>query len=143
LVSDNYLGITSRKKTSSQLETATRTIYPQLENNPIFAMVTSLAIVLFMILPFVSAVIAGAMLSVVTVVLLVLTNVIIYTRFNASTWFIGLLNFPFIMSLQALMIQWSMFKYEFSKVEWKDRNICIPVLNPPLKRQRSNPLTQK
>lgn len=142
LVSDGYLGITSRKRTSSQLETATRTIYPQLESNPIFSVAVSFALVMFLVLPFVNAVATGAAVSVVTVAILTITNVIIYTRFNASTWYIGMFNFVFIASLQALMVQWSMLKYEFSGVNWKDRNICIPVLNPPLKRQRSNPLTQ-
>jgi hypothetical protein len=67
---------------------------------------------------------------------MIATNLIVYTRFNASTWFIGLLNFPFIVLLEAGLVQLSMIKYEFSKVVWKERNICIPVLNPPLKRQR-------
>jgi len=147
LVSDSGLGVTSRKRTSSQMETATRTLYPLFRNNPILIFLASSGLLMLLVLPFAVAVLnaTGASLegyhfSILTAGLLIVTNLIVYTRFNASAWFIGLFNFPFIITLEAALLQWSMFKYEYSSVVWKDRNICTPVLNPPLKRQRDNPL---
>ncbi len=147
LVSDNELGVTSRKRTSSQMETATRTLYPLFRNNPILILLASTGLLALLVLPFAVVLlglngvnIEGYQFSVPTASLLVVTNLIIYTRFNASAWFVGLFNFPFIITLEAALLQWSMIKYEYSSVVWKDRNICIPVLNPPLKRQRDSPL---
>lgn len=147
IVSDSNLGVTSRKRTSSQIETATRTLYPLFRNNPLLILIASMGLLAVLVLPFL--VLAANILGVETANyhyawlsagVLILTNLIIYTRFNASTWFIGLFNFPFIILLEAFLLQWSMIKYEYSKVVWKDRNICMPVLNPPLKRQRNNPI---
>ncbi len=147
IVSDNTVGVTSRKRTSSQIETATRTLYPLFRNNPMLIFLASAGLLVVLVLPFLVALlsllgtnVANYHYGLTTSTLLVATNLVVYTRFNASTWFIGLVNFPFIIILEAGLLQWSMFKYEYSKVIWKDRNICIPVLNPPLKRQRQNPL---
>ncbi len=147
IVADRSLGVTSRKRTSSQTETAVRTLYPLFRENPLLIFVASFGLLSLLVLPFLVVILGlfgieipnyeHALLS---SVLLTVANLVVYTRFNASTWFIGLFNFPFIITLEALLMQWSMLKYEYSKVVWKDRNICIPVLNPPLKRQRSNPI---
>ncbi len=147
VVSDFSLGASSRKKTGSQLETATRTLSPLFQSNPIFIFLASLGLLLLLVFPFVIAAVElfgvnaqNYHWAFLTSALLITTNLAVYTRFNASTWYLGLINFPFIVLLEAGLLQWSMLKYEFSKVIWKDRNICTPVLNPPLKRQRSNPL---
>ena len=145
IVSDAYVGITSKKRTSSQLETATRTLYPLTKKNPLLVYLSSLTLLVFMVLPFVVSLMMilgydyeAYRYALASTIIFSITNVLIYTRFNSSTWFIGLLNFPFIIVLEAILLQWSMIKYEYGKVVWKDRNICIPVLNPPLRRQRGN-----
>ncbi len=147
LVSDSNLGVTTRKKPSSQFETATRTLYPMLGNNPLLALLVSLSLLSLFVLPFILVTldmlgfeIMVSSFALISAALLTLSNLVVYTRFNAASWFIGLFNFPFIISLETVLVQWSMVKYEFSSVTWKDRNICIPVLNPPLRRQRKNPI---
>lgn len=147
VVSDSRLGVTTRKKTSSQFETATRTLYPMLGENPLLALLVSLSLLSLLLVPFVIAALSLAGVDILisdyaiaSALLLTISNLVVYTRFNASSWFIGLFNFPFIIMLEAILIQWSMVKYEFSSVVWKNRNICIPVLNPPLRRQRKNPI---
>jgi len=147
VVSDSSLGVTTRKRTSSQLETAIRTLYPMLDENPITTFLTSLSLLLILVTPFILSglyllgfdILVGKF-ALISAMLLTLSNLVVYTRFNASSWFIGLFNFPFIMISESVLLQISMIKYEFSKVCWKDRNICIPVLNPPLHRQRKNPI---
>lgn len=143
IVSDPNLGVTTRKKTSSQLETATRTLYPMFGESPIVILIISLILLLVMATPFVLGLMAvlgietvAIEISLISIALFTLSNLVVYTRFNAYSWFIGIFNFPFIVILEAGLLQLSMIKYEFSSVIWKNRNICIPVLNPPLKRQR-------
>ncbi len=147
IVSDSNLGVTTRKKTSSQMETATRTLYPMFDNNPLLALLVSLSLLSLFVLPFILVVldllgfeIMVSGFAVISATLLTISNLVVYTRFNSASWFIGLFNFPFIVTLEVFLVQWSMVKYEFSSVLWKNRNICIPVLNPPLRRQRKNPI---
>jgi hypothetical protein len=47
------------------------------------------------------------------------------------------LNFPIMVAVEIVLGLLSMFKYEFSEVDWKGRNICLPVMHIAYKGPRN------
>jgi len=133
---DSLLGIESCKHEADQLETAVRMRYPQLHHRPENVALT-IGLELFVgVLPFVLA-IGGFWLSVgvvpiiiawLTVVLLIAAyeQVILATR--VQPWWKGW-HAPIGLLVDIALVHASMWQYEFSTVEWKGRNVCIPVMH--------------
>ncbi|HUS26557.1 MAG TPA: glycosyltransferase [Nevskiaceae bacterium] len=135
--SNSVLGLQSAKTAQDQRDTAIRTRYPQLHRRPENVVLATVLELALLVLPFVLAV-AGfwlpigpvaQVLAAVAALLLVLTYVLTArsTHINA-TWF-ACLAFPWVVLVDVALVHYSMWQYEFSVVDWKGRNICIPAMH--------------
>ncbi|MGF7229689.1 MAG: glycosyltransferase [Candidatus Saccharibacteria bacterium] len=135
--SDNMLGIESIKSPEDQRNTALRMRYPQLHRRPEMVYVLSLFELGFLVLPFVLA-IGGwwlpvshwtVWLAIAASVLLIISyeEMAISTRINY--WMFALIALPFVAMTDFVLLHRSMWQYEFSEVDWKGRNVCVPVMH--------------
>lgn len=134
--SDNKLGLTSVKTAYDQRQTAVRMRYPQLHRRIELVFVLTLGEVVLLVMPFVlfiSGIFAHFSLIIETltalaVILLMLTyRLIEFVAFPHNRWLI-LPIFVFAVIYDAVFVQYSMWKYEFSEVIWKGRNVCVPAM---------------
>ena len=65
--------------------------------------------------------------SLATVVLLSIANSLVYRLTLKRLWPLGLLSMPSLALADCLLAIKSMYSYEFGKVIWKERNICLPL----------------
>lgn len=133
---NSAIGLISHKALSDQRDTATRTKYPQLHRKPEWVLLLTLGELFGLVMPFMFL-IAGIMYSGLSIVLLLsaLTCVLLviwYLTVCAMTYrqpdLRSVVSLPFAALLDVAMLNYSMLKYEFSVVLWKDRNVCIPVM---------------
>lgn len=145
LASDGYsflrstdgLGIASNKPVAEQRETAIRMRYPQLHKRPEHVALLSMAELVFLLLPFIMSVIgfwvAIGPIAHVTAAIASLLLVIVYECLVLSTkvnsWWFGIISQPLAVLSDIVLLHYSMSKYELSTVEWKGRNVCIPVMH--------------
>jgi hypothetical protein len=142
-VSDGVVGISTEKKWSSQLETAVRIIYPICKRQPILIFATLVALASLLV-PYIYT--AWAMLTteppeqveVLLVALATIASIVLslgyalYLRMSSpKVWPVGLVAFPLLVLQEILLSVVSMIQYEFGEVNWKGRNVCYPVINPP------------
>lgn len=133
--SSEQLDIQTTKKLGEQYQTGLRVSYPQLRRRPENVLLVSLGQLLMLFAPFVVA-IAGLwvnfgsewQIAVISSLILVGIHSAIITVTNPSNWWVGLVNFPVDVLVDVVLKNSSMWKYEFSVVEWKGRNVCLPVL---------------
>lgn len=133
--SDARLGVTSEKTPREQFDTAVQTRYPQLRRRPEMVLaVAALELALF-IAPLLVATYAASTLHpglFVTAMAALLLQTASFARlqravFPRAGWQARLMFVPAIISDIALL-HYSMYKYEFSEVYWKGRNVCYPVM---------------
>ncbi len=130
-------GIESSKASREQLETAVRTRYPQLHRRPENVLLLTLFMAVTLLLPFVLAV-GGFWLPIgaLAQVLAALACALLITAYwlmttatrTGSRWF-GLVGLPLGILYDIGMQHYSMWQYEFSTVDWKGRNVCIPAMH--------------
>ena len=133
---DEILDIRTVKSIEDQLETSTRMRYPQVKKRPENVLLLSFIEMCFLLAPFGLA-ISGfwlgfgllQALSIVTAGVLVFSHHLIVASTNPANSLVALFNFPMVVTTEIALLYISMYKYEFSKVEWKGRNVCIPVLH--------------
>lgn len=135
LQSDTLTGVLSAKSFADQRATAIRTRYPLLHQSLELTIITSLLELTVLVVPFglyVSALLNQSWLifalADITVILLIVMYAqimnVTYRRFMwRSLWLL-----PFAALYDVALLHYSMYKYEFSEVEWKGRNVCIPVM---------------
>lgn len=137
LRSNTNLSLASRKTGAEQYNTAIRTRYPQLHRRPEMVCLFSLAALAFLLAPFVLMVIGfwgwfSALFEfgwIFTAALLViLYRVLEFAAFPRNPWII-LSFFPYVVAADLVRLHISMWKYEFSEVIWKGRNICLPTMH--------------
>lgn len=134
--STTRLGIMSMKSGSEQKETAVRVRYPQLHRRPELVLLVAVAELGLLFAPYVMVVIGfWGVFGQVAEVLLVSTCVLLVATYRSITWSTSPVNrwyaaplFPITVIVDTLLLHYSMTKYEFSTVEWKGRNICMPVM---------------
>ncbi len=137
LRANEQLGITSGKPANEQRETAIRMRYPQLHRRPEQVALLSFFQLTFLLLPFKMA-IAGFWIdigsiahfsSIAACVLLIVAyeRSVLSTHVNSAAF--GLIGLPFAVVADLYLLHYSMLKYEFSTVDWKGRNICIPAMH--------------
>lgn len=138
LCSGTVLGLSSHKPIVDQRATAVRTRYPQTHRRPEIVALVSVLEVLVLIVPFTSIITAAVAqqwvnlgISVLSVMLLIVFYVsmvsITYGRFLIrSLWLV-----PFAVLYDIGLLNYSMWRYEFREVIWKDRNVCIPLMTLP------------
>lgn len=133
--SANWLGISSAKSVDGQKQTALRTRYPQLKKRPetvAFLSLTELVLLLGTLFVIPAALKTGAVLALIiagcALVLLFAAQSLILFAANPSIWWQGVIGLPVAILADIILANYSMWKYEFSDVIWKGRNICLPVL---------------
>lgn len=145
---DDILDVETRKSLADQQETTIRMRYPQVRRRPEWAMILMVTELLLWLGPFALA-LSGfwvglgplQALAIVTCVLLILTHVLIVQVSNPANVLIALVNFPFAVIAEVVLGLTSMVRYEFSTVDWKGRNVCVPVMHviPKLPDIEQNP----
>lgn len=130
-------GIESVKSLADQRETAVRTRYPQLHRRPENVVAAAFVSVFCLFLPFVLVVVGfwlgmGAIAWALALFSAVLLTAVFYcvakTTRTTKIWF-GLIGMPLGALYDLGLLHYSMWQYEFSTVEWKGRNICIPAMH--------------
>ncbi len=137
LRSDDRLGITTTKTAQQQRETAVRTRYPQLHRRPEQVCAAAAAEFAFLLLPFALAIggfwwhIGGAMefLSIAASLLLIGSYALMAAATNLNGRWFRLIAFPLVVLVDLGLLHYSMWQYEFSVVEWKGRNVCVPAMH--------------
>lgn len=133
---DDLLDIQTAKALDEQRATAVRMRYPQVHRRPELVLPMTLAELLMLFGPFVLAFASliwhlGIIgwLSAAAAVLLVVTHILILAVSNPPNISLAFLNLPVVILTEIFLTYESMLKYEFSVVDWKGRNICIPVMH--------------
>jgi hypothetical protein len=131
------LGVESVKRVEDQRDTAVRMRYPQLHRRPEQVALLTAFEVLFLLLPFVLAIggfwlpigLTAHVLAAVACILLVISYEysVVSTRVN-SGW-LGILGQPIAVLTDIGLVHYSMWRYEFSTIDWRGRNVCVPVMH--------------
>lgn len=130
-------GFTSNKPIQEQRDTAIRMRYPQLHKRPEQVALFTLLAGLFLLLPAVLAIggfwlpvgTGAHILAAIAFALLITCYECLVLSTHVNTWWFGLVGQPFAAISDIILLHYSMWKYEFSTVEWKGRNVCIPVMH--------------
>jgi len=134
IVADPNLQITTEKSVENQRSTALRVRYPQLHKRLELLALHIILLLLFVISPFVfmGFWVSGSFATVVpsiTICLLFATQgLILFSTDRRSTLF-GMILLPVSVIIEFTMAILSMWRYEFSQMEWKGRNVCIPAMH--------------
>ncbi len=134
IVGTSNLGVISKKSPRDQFQTAIRKRYPQVGRAPERLLLVILVEAFFFIGPYFTGVVAFftndsllLLLSLCAIILLTVANAEIYKLAISRLWYFGFISvIPLVFADWFLMLK-SMHAYEFGKVVWKDRNICIPM----------------
>ncbi len=130
------LGIESTKPAKEQYDTAVRMRYPQLHRRPENVLFLA-AVSAFLLVPFVLAVLgffvsigwaAHVLAAVAAIVLITAYLRVTHVTRTGSGW-VNLFALPVALACDVAILHVSMWQYEFSTVEWKGRNICIPAMH--------------
>ncbi len=128
--------VTSSKKLPDQYNLAVRTRYPEVHRRlelVLIRLLAELGLLLgpFLLVPFALLTrnfwLAGLTAGAVTLLL-----VAHYQILRVSSQLhpvLMVLNFPVIVVVEVVINMISMIRYEFSVVDWKGRNICLPVMH--------------
>ncbi len=127
--------VESVKGLMQQWNTAVRTRYPETHRRLEGICLLTLAELLVLIGPLVTVLyglridssIFWAM-GLLSLGLLLLTHVVILRMIGARWPLLGIINFPLVVAMELFVLNYSMWRYEFSEVYWKGRNVCLPVL---------------
>ena len=132
---NGVFGLATDKSSRDQTDTAIRTRYPQLHKRPETVFLISSALFIAMVVPFICAFVlwiasfTAALVSVVVAILYVLSYYSLIKEVRQQPSLSVALMFPFAVIVDLFLLHLSMFRYEFGSVEWKGRNICIPVMH--------------
>jgi len=123
------------KQLSEQNETALRMRYPQVSRRPEMVLLLTVSEIALLLGPFVIAfggfwghLPAAQAIAAVAVGLLIITHYLILLASTPGRALIALPLLPLAFMNDIYMGNASMAAYEFSDVDWKGRNICLPVL---------------
>jgi hypothetical protein len=134
--SSGDLGVLSSKSFSEQLDRAVRLRYPEAHRRIELVLLLGLTEFTLLLLPFafiIAAVIvsnlAVFLLAIVSSACLLITHDTILRKTSLGHPIAALFTFPLIILTEIGLGLYSMYKYEFSVVDWKGRNICLPVMH--------------
>lgn len=137
--SDNSIGVYSGKSTMEQYATSVRVRYPQLHRRLELVAVCALLELILFIAPIVGLIFSftfdhgfayGLAWSVTTACLLITYAMVsVGPKLTNATY--GWLLMPVAFAVDFAILHISMWKYEFSSVDWKGRNVCVPVMHLP------------
>jgi len=132
---DAVFDISTNKSSRDQTDTAIRTRYPQLHKRPEIVFLLSMALFIAMIMPFICAVVLWvtgvfpALISLAVAIIYVVSYSILIKSVRQKGAPSIAIMFPLAVIVDLFLLHLSMFRYEFSSVEWKGRNICIPIMH--------------
>ncbi|MDZ7744968.1 MAG: glycosyltransferase family 2 protein [Candidatus Saccharibacteria bacterium] len=129
------LNLRTVKTVEQQLQTAVRMRYPQVKQRPEFICIVTAIQAIGVVFPFLymlSGVITGFgayhWLALLACAVYISVHYLIMVVSNPASVAVALINFPIAVITEIYIAHLSMFRYEFSEVKWKDRNVCIPVM---------------
>ena len=133
---DDLLDVQTRKDLFQQREMALRMRYPQLRRKLELVLTVVLVHALFLIGPFLYGLSGfwlgfdgSKLITWAAFGTLLLTHLTIVQITSPANILIAVINLPVVLITEIVLGLASMWKYEFAEVEWKDRNICIPVMH--------------
>lgn len=133
---NDILDVQTAKTFNDQRATAVRVKYPQLSKRPELVFFVALSQLFLLIGPFVGVVVGMVIhdtlflaLSAVASVVLVFVHIAIIHLTNPVNVLAALWNLPYAVAVDIWLTFYSMHKYEFGEVIWKERNVCIPVMH--------------
>jgi hypothetical protein len=137
LTGGTAFGVTSQKRIPDQRDTAVRVSYPSLHRRPQTVAIFGLSYLAWIAVPvlLVWYVLAGTLASVWIAVALGLMaiSVVMYAETLKLAYgrirLLDVISFPIAAALYVGLVNYSMYKYEFSEVVWKGRNVCVPVMH--------------
>lgn len=140
IISNDELGVTTAKKWSSQVESATRYLYPTFKRQPLAVLLGGFVMVGLFVTPF--AVLLSVPQSLQLLVPAAVASGVLWfgyalviARTHAYTWPLTVLLLPLSLVQELVLLIVSMLSYEFGDVNWKGRNVCYPVIEKfPRKR---------
>lgn len=143
IAGNRALGITTAKRWSSELESATRMLYPTYKRQPLLALAAILAIGGLLVAPYASAAYLlitqqfNGMLALSVAVCGIgwAVSAVVYWHTHPRVWILAAALLPFIAIQEMVVIALSMLQYEFGEVNWKGRNVCYPVISSAQTRQ--------
>lgn len=130
-------GVQSVKGAGEQHDTAVRMRYPQMHRRPENIFMLAMAELYVGLLPFVIALagywfgagLIAIVLSGVAVLLLTATYGTVAYGTGLDNGPVTWLTLPVVVVYDLVLLHYSMWRYEFSEVQWKGRNICIPAMH--------------
>lgn len=142
---NDYLQVATAKKLKEQIDTSIRVIYPELHRRMERNALIVLFMFIYMFMPYVqlvNCVVNGQygfifIVSVIAVSCLTISHLLITTFTNPILWPLAIVNFPYLVLQEIVLGVVSMYRYEFGEVNWKGRNVCLPIMHvvphlPPL-----------
>ncbi len=133
--SSNELELYTNKNYQQQLSTAVRNSYPKLRKKPEWVFLLSVIILVFFIFPFLFLILNNWLINInpllvsSTCLILIISHVSIVKISDPENTLIALVTFPIAAISEIIIENMSMFQYEYFTIEWKERNICIPVMH--------------
>jgi chlorobactene glucosyltransferase len=129
--------IASVKGAADQRATMLRTRYPQLHRRPENVIVLTAVQLFFLVLPFVMTLFGywlgvgwvAQLIALAAAIVLIATYQKLLLATRTGSWTRGLGGLPLATLYDIGMLHYSMWLYEFSTVDWKGRNICIPAMH--------------
>lgn len=140
---DNYsfmrvqgkLDIKSTKQLDEQWNTAIRVRYPQLKHRPESVALVFLAEFGLLLLPiflfifgFLNDIGSLWLLAGLSSIMLGLVQYLVVGAYRPKATGLYILLLPVSIIFDLIVLLTSMHRYEFSKIIWKERNVCIPVM---------------
>jgi len=139
------MGIYSNKHSDAQYNTSVRVRYPQLHRRLEFVVLIALFDLALLLGPFIGLLclqflpngLAYALVWTVCLACILTTYGLVAGGARLANPWVGWLIAPIAFAVDLVMLHISLWKYEFSTVSWKGRNVCIPVMRveshlPPL-----------
>lgn len=134
--SSEELEIRTLKTVAEQRATALRVRYPQARRRPetvLAITLVELAVFVFPLAAITTMLITGytsyIILPAISLVLVLATHLLILQVTNPANLTIAIITFPVAVLTELFVGYDSMLRYEFGSIEWKDRNVCIPVMH--------------
>jgi hypothetical protein len=132
------LMIESNKSPEEQFNTAVRSRYPQLHRRPEQVILVTLFELTALVGPFVVAIagfwspminLPAQVMAALAGVLLAVVYELVVLNTKVNNGWLGLVGLPLAAAVDIGLLHYSMWKYEFSEVDWKGRNICVPAMH--------------
>lgn len=133
IIANNDIGIASVKSFKGQFNTAIRTYYPLAHMRPEKVAIRTLLLIyaVWLIMSDVMTYIAGNTVTNVGLLILLLGFTIHWVvgySIGIKSIVVWTCQLPALIVAEIFIMHYSMFKYEFTDVLWKGRNVCIPLL---------------